>query len=141
MKAHRMIVDALDGKAMTLGTLTLSMPPPSLNHAFINAGKAGRIKSPIYRGWQTMAHLELRRQSGWHVPGRIKVYLHFNRAETRADLDNLIKPVLDLLVAAGRIADDRNVVHVEASFDNDAPGTLIVLTAHDYVKIPVARAA
>ena len=113
--AHRAIATPLDGEARPSGTLTLTTPPPSLNNAFVNGAK-GRFKSPAYKAWAWVAQADLRKQSGWHVPGRVRVCIAISRADTKADLDNLIKPVLDILVAAGRIADDRNVVSIEAEF-------------------------
>ena len=113
--AHRVIPKPLDGEAVPRGILRLTAPPPSLNNAFVN-GKKGRFKSSAYKGWQGFAQTELRRQAGWHVPGKVTIRILYSRADTKADLDNLIKPVLDLLVAAGRISDDRNVVKIEAEF-------------------------
>jgi Holliday junction resolvase RusA-like endonuclease len=124
MGAHRIIPTPLDGDAVDFGALELPILPPSLNNIFLNV-KKGRIKSPEYRAWQTRACLHLRKQSGWHVPGPIRVRLTFNPTKTRSDLDNLIKPMLDLLMAAGRISDDRNVRKLEAEFSSSIVGTLI----------------
>ena len=124
---HRAILTPLDGEERTSGTLALTTPPPSLNNAFVNGAK-GRFKSPAYKAWTWVAQADLRNQSGWHVPGRVRVCLLISRADTKADLDNLIKPVLDLLVAAGRIADDRNVVSIEAEFA-DILGVRVSITA------------
>lgn len=124
VRFHRVIATPLDGDAVEFGALSLPVTPPSLNNLFINA-KRGRLKSPEYRAWQVRSVLHLRKHGGWHVPGPITVRLAFNSAQTRADLDNLIKPVLDLLMAAGRIADDRNVRKLEAEFSPGIVGTLI----------------
>lgn len=129
-RIHRIIEKALDGEAVQCGALAISIIPPSLNNAFLNI-KKGRTKSPAYRQWISSAQRDLRKQNGWHVPGRIAVKLIFRKGETRADLDNLIKPCLDLLVGAGRIADDRNVAKIEAVFADDLHG----------VRIEIARAA
>lgn len=124
---HRMIATPLDGQPQDRGALSLTVVPPSLNNAFLNI-KKGRTKSPAYRQWIASAQRDLRRQGGWHVPGRICVRLIFRKGETRADLDNLIKPCLDLLVSAGRIADDRNVAKLEATFADDLKGVRIEIT-------------
>ncbi len=123
-RAHRIIPTPLDGDAVDFGALALNTPPPSLNNIFVN-GKKGRFKSAEYKAWQIRACLQLRRQGGWHVPGAVDVRLTFPRGQTRADLDNLIKPTLDLLMAAGRISDDRNVVTLVAAFDQEAKTTRI----------------
>lgn len=124
--AHRIILAPLDGAAVERGALWLTMTPPSLNNIFVNVKRRGRIKSDVYKGWLVRAHFQLRKQTGWHVPGKIRVRMTYSRAETRADLDNLQKPILDLLVQAGRIADDRNVVEIRAAF-GPVKGTLIEL--------------
>ena len=123
-RVHRVIAKPLDGEAVAFGALVLHGTPPSLNNIFVN-GKKGRFKSSGYKTWQVRACMQLRRQSGWHVPGRVEIKLAFNRSETRCDIDNLIKPVLDILMASGRIADDRNVMKVEAAFEKGVTGTRI----------------
>lgn len=137
MKAHRIIPTPLDGTAVECGALWLCSAPPSLNNLFVNVKKKGRVKSAVYRDWLGRQHLQLRKQSGWHVPGKARIRLTFNRAQTRADLDNLQKPVLDLLVQAGRIADDRNVIEIRAAF-GPVKGTLIELWAAS-VAIPAEQ--
>lgn len=128
--AHRVILSPLDGDPVEFGALSLPFTPPSLNNLFVN-GKKGRFKSPEYRTWQTRAVLALRKQGGWHVPGPINIRITFNRGQTRSDLDNLLKPALDLLMAAGRISDDRNVRRIEAEFSTSILGTLIEIRKVD----------
>lgn len=110
------VVKKLYGNPVAGGTLFVSEMPPSLNNAFINVRRGGRIKSPQYATWLQLARLQLKCNGPWHVPGKVRVNLRFNRAGTRADLDNLQKPVLDLLVASGRMEDDRNVVEITSRF-------------------------
>ena len=129
-KAHRMIPTPLDGDAVEFGALTLPMTPPSLNNIFINV-KKGRIKAPEYVAWQIRASMHIRKQSGWHVPGKVRVRLAFNERQTRCDLDNLIKACLDILMANGRISDDRNVRKLEAEFCSTIVGTLIEIRRLD----------
>lgn len=126
--AHRTIETPLDGKPRSSGELALTMPPPSLNNLFANGSK-GRFKTSAYTTWQTMAHLELRKFGSWHVAGPVKIVLAFNRKETKADLDNLVKPILDLLVGAGRISDDRNVACLGVAFSGHVKGTAIRIEA------------
>jgi Holliday junction resolvase RusA-like endonuclease len=121
---HRVVLTALDGAAVRYGSLYLSMPPLSVNNLFANGGN-GRFATSLYRQWQAQALLQLRRQAAWHVPGRVRIRLQFTRAQTGADLDNLAKPVLDALVKAGRMDDDRNVVELRLSFSDRASGTQI----------------
>lgn len=122
--AHRVVDLPLDGEALRFGALALSLPPLSVNNLFGNKGR-GRFATQLYRDWQARAFLELRRQGSWHVPGKVRISLKFSRKQTRADLDNLAKPVLDVLVKAGRIADDRNVQELRMAFADGVNGTRI----------------
>lgn len=124
MTTHRMAPRPLDGEAVDRGALCLCTVPPSLNTIFFNVKRKGRVKTPEYSEWLTKCHFELRRQGGWHVPGHVRVRLSYCRSQTKADLDNLAKPVLDLLVQAGRIQDDRNVVELHAAY-GQTKGTVI----------------
>lgn len=123
-EAFRAVLTPLDGVAVPCGYLKLSTPPPSLNNLFATSGKV-RVKSAEYKHWLWVSAGQIRKQEPWHVPGKTCVSLTFDRTQTRADLDNLIKPVLDLLVLCGRIEDDKNVVDVRAKFSGQPPGTEI----------------
>lgn len=80
--------------------------PPSLNNAFVNT-PTGRIKSADYNAWRVAAGYQLRRQRPVPIVGRFKAELTFDRPDNRRrDLDNLCKPVLDLLVECGVVVDD-----------------------------------
>lgn len=93
--------------ASASGVFSALLPiPPSLNNAFVNAtGKRGRIKSDGYREWIRIARFAL--PDGPRVVGPFEVTISLPAA-MRGDLDNRIKPVLDLLVKAGITADDRH---------------------------------
>lgn len=101
--------------------------PPSLNGAFMNSGTGGRHKSPRYvqwceeAGWRLRANGPIRK-----VAGSVSVSLRFARSETQADLDNLIKPVLDLMVTMGAMDDDRNVRAVRAEFVDGTESTITI---------------
>lgn len=121
-KAHRAIPKPLDGDAVSRGTLTLSLCPPSVNALFANA-KKGRRKTLAYRNWRSIADRELRDQPPWHVAGKVRVLIRVGGS--RADCDNLCKAPIDALVGAGRIEDDRNVADVRAIHDDTVSGTVI----------------
>ena len=80
--------------------------PPSTNSLFANVVGRGRIKTPAYRRWRDGAVLMI--CSTRPVPGRmagpcdVAIYL----PPFRGDIDNRVKPCLDVAVAAGIIADD-----------------------------------
>lgn len=125
-KAHRTILQPLDGNAVSIGILTLSTAPPSVNSLFANA-KKGRRRTLAYRNWRAFADRELRDQPSWHVPGKVKILIRVG--QSRADCDNLCKAPIDALVGAGRIQDDRNVAEVRAVHDNAITGTVIEIEA------------
>ncbi|WP_244573352.1 RusA family crossover junction endodeoxyribonuclease [Methylorubrum populi] len=80
--------------------------PPSTNSLFANVVGRGRIKTPAYRRWRNNAVLAI--CTARPVPGRmagpcdVAIYL----PPFRGDIDNRVKPCLDVAVAAGIIADD-----------------------------------
>ena len=111
-------------------------PPPSINNAFINVKPMGkkrrtRIKSPKYRDWADLANAEIVRQvpANKRIGGPVVVYIALP-IKTRSDADNKIKPILDALVASGRIDDDRHVVSVTASKTHDKPTALVRVARH-----------
>ena len=76
--------------------IELSLPtPPSVNNLFFNRLK-GRGITPEYRAWRVQAGWELKQQRPKPVKGQ--VCLSYTFEPGRADLDNLAKPLNDLLV-------------------------------------------
>ncbi len=91
----------------------ISLPlPPSLNNAFVNS-RNGRYRSPAYKAWQKAAADHLTLQS-WDMPKPpygVTIRLNINH---QSDVDNRIKPLLDLLVKHGVLTGDQwvNALHV-----------------------------
>jgi crossover junction endodeoxyribonuclease RusA len=89
--------------------------PPSLNNAYFNAKGRGRVMSKAYRAWKDTAHILICAAvplfNRIHGPVCVAIALP---QKMRGDVDNRIKPILDALVASGRIDDDRNVIEVSA---------------------------
>jgi Holliday junction resolvase RusA-like endonuclease len=82
--------------------------PPSTNNLFVNrAGKlhGGRAKGPFYKIWLQEAGWEIKRQRVPLITGIVAVVIDapLNR---RRDLDNALKPLLDLLVRQQVLKDD-----------------------------------
>lgn len=108
------------------GDDTIRLPiPPSVNNLFMNARGKGRIKSPEYRAWLASANTLMNVARHGLVPSPVTVTVRVGN-DTGRDLDNLGKPVLDVLVASGVIADD-SVNHVHEvrflrAFDDVAAG-------------------
>lgn len=91
-------------------TITLSSAPPSLNQAFRNAPGKGRILTAKYAAWAKAAGWEVQAQmvgrSRPVVSGAYGLVIEVGHHASRADLDNLIKPVSDLLVGLKITPDD-----------------------------------
>ncbi len=101
--------------------------PPSVNQIFRNVsavertlaeakGKKlyGRKKTKEYVAWRKTAILEIFAQvpAAKRIAGAVNVTILLPQT-TQADVDNLIKPILDALVDSRRIDDDRNVWRIE----------------------------
>jgi Holliday junction resolvase RusA-like endonuclease len=134
-KAKIALPSPLVGAPVDHGYLLLTGAPPSLNNMFVNlrGQRGGRFKSAAYLQWIQTSAMQLRQQQPWHVPGKTRVWLDFDRRQTGADLDNLVKAVLDLLVAYGRIEDDSNVIELHARFDDEALGTEITVASEHWM--------
>jgi len=108
--------------------LTVSLPyPPSANAIWRNvAGKT--LKSEPYRKWISAAFANaveqgvgtLRRQK---IPGRYSLTILADRPDNRhRDLDNLAKPISDLLKTVGAIEDDHLAQRITLAWSNKPPG-------------------
>ena len=90
--------------------------PPSTNNLFRSGSRGGRYKTEAYKAWLDAAgwEIKLQRPPALHPPLRtcLKVLVEAPVGQNR-DIDNLLKPVLDVLVKMGVIADDSLVDHLE----------------------------
>lgn len=87
----------------------------SVNEAWHNTPR-GRARTKLYRDWLGHAGWRLREQRPPSFTGPVLVLIGVERANLRADIDNRIKPTLDLLVEHGVLADDRQVIGVAAAW-------------------------
>lgn len=85
--------------------------PPS-----VNTWKNFRRTGGKYFAWKQSALIEVRRQVRYDVQMSGPLFLQMIFAKGRADLDNRIKPILDLLQAAAIIENDRQVELLTAGF-------------------------
>lgn len=78
---------------------------PSANNLFVNR-RGGRARSPEYLQWQNDAGwlIKARQPRATKGPVAILIEAPVNR---KRDIDNIQKPVIDLLVKLGLIDDDR----------------------------------
>lgn len=108
--------------------LTLPYPPTANNMHTVARGR--KIKSAEYRQWErrTLAVL-LAGPFGitvpgkpTHLPGPYNITIECDRPDRRRrDLGNLEKPVSDLLVSAGVIADDSNAQSITLRWSDKPP--------------------
>ena len=93
--------------ALRTRTVELHLPyPPSANHLWVRA-RHGMRKSSSYVTWLALAAIEARKQPFSRVEGQYKISIQAARPDKRRrDLDNLLKPISDLLTQIGAIADD-----------------------------------
>lgn len=102
--------------------LRLALPfPPTVNNLFVNARGKGRVPSPGYAAWKREAAFMLGRPDT--VRGPYHLTLIVQRPDRRRrDLDNLIKPLSDALVACGAVEDDSDCVSLLIKWA-EAPGS------------------
>jgi crossover junction endodeoxyribonuclease RusA len=83
--------------------------PPSTNNLFRNLPQGGRAKTAAYKSWLIAAgwEIKMQRPPPLHPTLRtcLRVLIEAPLGQNR-DLDNAIKPILDILVKMGVIADD-----------------------------------
>lgn len=88
--------------------------PPSTNNLYVDRitkggkrpGPGGRRKHPRYKEWIKVAGLILISQMQEPIASPVNIELCIPR-DRRRDLDNYIKPTIDLLVLTGLIDSDR----------------------------------
>jgi Holliday junction resolvase RusA-like endonuclease len=88
--------------------------PPSTNNLYVNLPGRGRVRAAAYRRWSD--------EAGWLVKAKTPPVTFYGAvavrieagAGNRRDIDNILKPTLDLLVKVGVLADDRmiDVLHI-----------------------------
>jgi crossover junction endodeoxyribonuclease RusA len=83
--------------------------PPSLNNAFSQTRGGKRFKSRRYTAWRTAAMWTIKAAGLRKATGPVHLLVTVCPPDKRArDIDNLLKPIVDSLVASGVIADDSN---------------------------------
>jgi Holliday junction resolvase RusA-like endonuclease len=92
--------------------------PPSLNNVFRNVPGVGRVRTGDYKRWITQNGYAVLAQRPEKHKGDVAVHLRIG-PRTRSDLDNRIKPILDLLVKMQVIEDDSRVVEIRARWMAD----------------------
>lgn len=106
----------------------LSMPlPPSLNSAYANVPRRGRVATKVLKNWKEAAGWELQRQSRAQFAGPFCIRLQVPE-KARADIDNYLKCAIDLLVAHRVTPDDRFAQSVSSERSSEVePGRCILI--------------
>lgn len=88
--------------------MSLELPnlPPSTNNLYWNVAGKGRVKTRQYNDWIYQCGLLLKNQITGRLTGRADIKIRVEDKHPRRDVDNLGKPLLDLLVKMGALQDD-----------------------------------
>ena len=90
--------------------------PPSVNNAYANLYGKGRVPTKKLRQWRMHAGWVLNQQKFPHFVATVDVEISVPRRGRNADIDNRIKPILDLLTEHRLISDDKHVRRVSAQW-------------------------
>lgn len=113
--------------------VTITDMPPSANamrSSFIRDGKVVSAKSKNYAQWKTAAAWEIASAKQAKIAGPYRLYIAAQRdwrSKRARDIDNLIKPVSDALVASGLVKDDSLAEEVNAKWADNLDGFAIVV--------------
>lgn len=102
--------------------------PPSANGLWFNAPGKGRVKTAEYQRWLTAAGWELKAARIATLPGWVAVLACVSIPQRWRDLDNVAKPLLDLLVTHGLIEDDKLVADLQLRWDPAVADGRILVT-------------
>jgi len=97
--------------------VSFTMPtPPSANHLFKNVKGVGRVKTGQYEDFIRRGVTSIRNQRVPTINGHVIIILGVERMSERADIDNRLKALLDTIVEAKIIEDDRFVTAIAISW-------------------------
>lgn len=103
-------------------TFELSKIPPSTNALWRVAAGGRGYKSARYATWWAAAKVEIMAQRVPAVAGPYALHVRFIRPDRRGrDLDNLIKPLSDLLVTMRVIEGDHLAQRITAEWSSEGP--------------------
>lgn len=88
--------------------------PPSTNHLWVNLKQGGRARAAGYAKWLVEAGWAINIERPCNFAGPVRIELKFERTNRAADLDNRIKPMLDLLQKMRVIENDTQVIDLRA---------------------------
>ena len=92
------------------GPITLTLPAPVSAHAlFVVSEGYGRQPSHTYSAWKRSAGNELKRQKRVRLSGPVRIAITIGK-DTRGNLYDFAKAIIDLLVTHNIIQDDKKDV-------------------------------
>jgi len=108
-----------DGKILAdlPSPVSFTLPtPPSVNELYKNLPGHGRVKAGLYDDFIRRGVAAIRRQGVATVHGYVIAIFGVERMSMTADIDNRLKSMLDTIVKAGVIDDDRFVTSICVSW-------------------------
>lgn len=113
--------------------ISITEMPPSANAMrshFIDGGKVRSVKSKTYAKWKKDAAWEIAAARPGKISGPYRLSIAAQRdwrSKQARDIDNIIKPVSDALVAAGIVTDDSLAESVSAKWADNLGGPAVVV--------------
>jgi len=96
--------------------------PPSTNGLFRNVRGRGRVRTAEYNDFIAYGLSAISQQKPEPVKGYVVLSIGVERRSKRADIDNHVKALLDVIVKAGVLEDDRFVTAIAVSWLPPAEG-------------------
>lgn len=90
--------------------------PPSVNSVFKNVPGKGRVKTGLYDDFVRRGMAAIQRQKAASITGPVIAIFGVERMSLSADIDNRLKAMIDTIVKAGVIDDDRFVTAIAVSW-------------------------
>ena len=104
--------------------LHIPVLPPTAN-AMTNYGRGRVYRSKAYEKWLNAAGNIIKSQKPCGIVGPYKLSIQAKRQNKKADIDNLIKPLSDLLQLVGVVANDCHCEFVSARWVSQGEGMSI----------------
>lgn len=133
IEAKRARGDTHDWETGRAVRVSIADMPPSANAMrshFIADGKVRSVKSKGYAEWKKATAWEIAGVRPGKIAGPYRLYIAAQRdwrSKHARDIDNLIKPISDALVAAGVVQDDSMAESVSAKWADNLGGPAVVV--------------
>lgn len=81
--------------------------PPSINACYSNVAGKGRVRTKRYKTWANAAGYDMNGYGTLEGPFTCTITIDRSKRRSNADIDNRVKPTLDLLQTHKLIEDDK----------------------------------